>query len=76
MTHGTAAKGYQKLWFSLPGSSITNCTLTYGHTAQKLKRQFKNIVHLINTNDILLNLVTAVCLCASRNKNFLLKFND
>lgn len=56
-------------------SSTTNCAI-YGPTAQKLKRQFKNIVHLINTNGILLNLVTTVCLCASRHKNFLLKFND
>lgn len=59
----------------LLGSSITKSNLIYDPPVQKLKRHFKNIVHLINANDILFNLVTSVCLCASRDKNFLLKFN-
>lgn len=70
MKHGMFAKGCQKGWFSLPGSGITKYTLKYGTTVQKLKRQLKNSVHLINANYILLNLVTAVCLYASRIKIF------
>lgn len=57
------------------GFPITQSTFLHKAPLHKsLTDNSKTIVYLINANDIPLNTVTIICLCACRDKTFLLRY--